>query len=491
MKKLLYIILISGFILSSCQDYLNIKPQNIKSLATLNDIKDAVSSFRYGLTAKRTGWSAPNLNFNQQYLYFPLSVELTTNLMFYSDNLEYSEVQKAQVAWSSYKSEYFKSNDWKNIELSNIIWDNCYKNIGFCNTLLDELYKISNKKTDSYKEVFCEIITFRAYMYQMLARFFCPNEGKEYGLPISTSSEQMEGVERSSQLETYKFIIDELKSVEKLNFYASEWNTFYSKKILKAILAKTYWLKAHSCAKETNDWNICLNYSKSVLESRSLLNNKNDLNELFSGGTSTGIEKNNAYALLIIRNKQNNKGNIYAPWGFDKDLSPNSKLLSLFDSEDIRKDVYFTSTQGINKWKQNFDVFNICPLWRIAEYKLLEAESYLEIGQTANAQKSLNEFKASRIKNYSNKTFSNLKEEIYKERRKEFCFELGYRWTDLKVLGKGFSRVAIIENTSSSGNEKGTFTLEDNDYRFTLPLPANSELKFNKQISQNPSWTVL
>lgn len=100
MKKLLYIILISGFILSSCQDYLNIKPQNIKSLATLNDIKDAVSSFRYGLTAKRTGWSAPNLNFNQQYLYFPLSVELTTNLMFYSDNLEYSEVQKAQVAWS-------------------------------------------------------------------------------------------------------------------------------------------------------------------------------------------------------------------------------------------------------------------------------------------------------------------------------------------------------------------------------------------------------
>ena len=77
-------------------------------------------------------------------------------------------------------------------------------------------------------------------------------------------------------------------------------------------------------------------------------------------------------------------------------------------------------------------------------------------------------------------------DEIFKERRKEFCYELGSRWIDMKRLGLKVSRLGI--NKDGAGMRE--YALEADDYRYTLPIPEDSELDYNK-IEQNPGWGAI
>ena len=36
-----------------------------------------------------------------------------------------------------------------------------------------------------------------------------------------------------------------------------------------------------------------------------------------------------------------------------------------------------------------------------------------------------------------------------------------------------------------------TFTLESDDYRYTLPIPNDAELLYNNNIEQNPGWHLV
>lgn len=53
----------------------------------------------------------------------------------------------------------------------------------------------------------------------------------------------------------------------------------------------------------------------------------------------------------------------------------------------------------------------------------------------------------------------------------------------MKRVGVTVTREAINEETLAIES----FTLESNDYRYTLPIPADSELRFNN-IPQNIGW---
>ena len=54
---------------------------------------------------------------------------------------------------------------------------------------------------------------------------------------------------------------------------------------------------------------------------------------------------------------------------------------------------------------------------------------------------------------------------------------------DMKRLGYGFTRKGLDEKTL----EVKEYTLNPDDYRYTLPIPVDEELTYNN-IPQNPGW---
>jgi hypothetical protein len=122
--------------------------------------------------------------------------------------------------------------------------------------------------------------------------------------------------------------------------------------------------------------------------------------------------------------------------------------------------------------------------WSAAEMYLIIAESYARSGNESEGKKWLEDFQKHRYSNYNGYQGNDLLQEILNERRREFCYEYDMRWCDLSRLQTGWTR------SSYEDAEHPTYTLEDNDYRFTLPIPVKEELQYN-DIEQNPGWLIV
>ena len=123
------------------------------------------------------------------------------------------------------------------------------------------------------------------------------------------------------------------------------------------------------------------------------------------------------------------------------------------------------------------------PLFRMSDLLLIEAEAKMRQGNEEGARMLLDEFKRSKIPGYMGDFDGDVLAEILKERRKEFILEEQMRWLDMKRLGVSVSREA--SDDESLGLK--VYTLDANDYRYTLPIPLDSELQYNN-IQQNPGW---
>lgn len=487
MKQIkLYFCLLALTSLFSCNEYLDIKPKNMISLETIEDVKSTMSSYFYGITGDNGLWTRQEaVSLDRRKIYFPFNRDVTTSLMFYSDNIIMEKVPKCSYTWDYYKTEYRQAVNWKAYRFSDTFWDDTYHNIGYFNMVLDALTKFEDQSSDEYLELYCEAKMLRTLMFFNILKFYAPYNNDEYGIPITIHSTVIEGSPRTTQIETYKFLLEELNSLEKLNFNSTSWNVFYSKNKLSALLSQIYWFKAESIAKDEKDWKNAADYANKALEGKTLANTPGQLKELFTGGDN-GFKLNSPYSLLIVSNGRMTKSNDMAPFGNGEDrLHPRAEFASLYDENDIRKTAFYTANMAINKWSFSFwGASNVVPMWRTADLHLIAAESYARQEDNATALKYLNDFKKSRISGYTSYQGNDLLDEILRERRKEFCYEFGYRWIDLKRINKGFKRMGF-----SNGIEK-EFTLEENDYRFALPIPQDSELGFNKNITQNPGWPL-
>lgn len=161
------------------------------------------------------------------------------------------------------------------------------------------------------------------------------------------------------------------------------------------------------------------------------------------------------------------------------------ELIAELDSEagDIR-DTIWTVVDGIpagtrkcEKWQgEKGDFLENIPVFRASEMVLIAAEGYAKSGNTAQAQTTINEFRASRGLPATDATGADLEALIMKERRVEFALE-GHRWFDLKRNGMDIpkSAAANVPNISYS------------DTRILADLPIG-ELSLNELLVQNPGY---
>lgn len=485
MKKK-YISLLGLFIITTCgcSDFLNLIPKNKVLVGNVEDVRTELYTYLASITYQV---ETPRPSFGGQTFRFPFYNDVAGQLCLYEDDIDmlnystnFPDINDAA------KSAYNESVDWKGTGLATGLWGNCYGTIGFMNTIIDNLSKFECTKAE-YETIGGEAKVIRAYHIFKLLQFFAPYKDNRLGIPLNLDSENVTPSDRWKQSDVYRVIIDELNEVLGYTTGHEKWNIFYRPEIVKAILAQVYWFKAGSGAAEDSDWKNAEKYSAELIADYVPEDQASTLTNIFSTGTREYSHLSPSYLLRFSYRVAWSLGATRTGiwlWQYVSD-----DLLELYGKNDIRLEAWFIPQEdepgvyAVHKPVYTSSISEITVLFRTADLYLMNAEAQCHLNNLGKAREMLETFKDSRISQYDDFRDDEILQEIYNERRKEFCYEIGTRWLDMKRLGLKISRMGIDKD--GQGNKM--YTLDADDYRYTLPIPASIELDHNK-IEQNPGW---
>ena len=489
MKKVLVIVWILALSNVGCKDFLNLVPKNKKIVANVEDVKTEMLMYLGSITYSVGKILQPS--YGSSSFRFPLYNDVATRLALYEDDIDMSYYSEHSDIDERSVGEYKECIDWKGVSLANVLWEKCYGAIGFMNVIIDDLEKAGGYTQTEYECIVGEAKTIRAYYIFKLLQFFAPYHDNKLGIPLNLDSDNVTPSDRLSQREVYRVIIRELEEVLEFETVRDKWNMFYSPGVVKAILAQVYMFKAGSAAAEESDWANAEKYSGELIEGYEPENQVDVLSEMFSGTVREYLVANPNYQLRMTYRKSCGFGNLYTGiWAKGRAQRVSSDLLSMYADSDIRRAAWFKTEEKegrmvyyINKPAYTESINEVTVLFRSAEMYLINAEAKCRQNRVPEAKSMLEVFKQSRILDFEGYSGQDVLEEILRERRKEFCYEIGTRWLDMKRLGIATSRVGM----SKEGEGSETYVLEANDYRYALPIPTTIELNYNK-IEQNPGW---
>lgn len=476
MKKLYIYLFLAALLFNSCDDFLDIPPKNVITVQEEGDVEMLVGSYLRKVELKQ-----PRMHYSIFSTSGPGHWGSNESFRYFEDDLDFSGMYPLLLNF--FEEREFR---WKSSSYEYGIWNALYKNIGEFNLFIHEMNNLGND-TELIKSLKSEVLMHRALTYFRLVQYFCPyraneyaNNPEKYGLPIIKSLEDLNNnyfPKRLNQFDTYQFILNDLREVEKINASVNDANLLFNKRSLYGLLADVYMFKAESPAHEDSDWENARNYALKSIENCSLINTKNLLEDLFNPQAISGSP---AVRICLPNSSQEKYGYFYNSM-FNVVLVED-EVYNLYDPNDIRRDFYISDTKKVIKYELADDVSKtVYPMYRVGEMYLVIAESYIRQNDKEKALKYLNEFKQSRIPGYTSYQQEDILDEIIRERRKEFLCECNYRWIDMKRNG-------IVVNRISSKNE--AVKLEANDYRYTFIIPQAGELEHNVNNFQNPGWDL-
>lgn len=499
MKKIFIALLMSSaLIMTSCKDFLNMPPKNAKVIYTMSDVREAMSTLLFA-TANSSyypGWSNKAVRFNGQYIQYPFTryINVTTSLLTNDLDMEQFPNETLPVpadGGRTFSKDYHENKDWMSYTTGSRIWAQVFSNIGFVNNILDDLKKVPDYNKTDYERISGEGRVMRAYYLFRLNQLFAPYDKNEFGIPYNLDADVIEGGERSKQTDFYTEIIKEITDVQA---YATvpkaSWNLFFNHDIMNAILAEIYWYKAESCAKEAGDWAKAESYARLARNGNDIENTIDQQKELTIIPDNATFDRPHRFALVrIALNYIGPRDN--SPWGNVKDgiyQSPSDELYSMYDANDIRREVYFKQNEGDPKIYMvklqkpaTSSMTTTHTLFRFSELLLIEAEAMERQGK--GGLDLLNQFKKAKIPGYAGYTGGDVIGEIFNERRKEFILEEQHNWIDMKRRAEPVKRMGLDQATATPTE----YSLDKNDYRYTMPIPEDVELMYNN-IPQNPGW---
>lgn len=497
----LYIIYIAfvGMIFASCEKYLEVDPANVKSISTIEDVRGIMGG--YLLTVKEPKYHMNGSGNPYQYNWYGMSFfpsgSVTRMFYYYDGSLDHLDYANKYVGESSI-NDYVKGMRWNMRDVHKDIWDNAYRSIGFTNSVITELGNVSGSKED-IERIGGEAKVIRCWHAFKLLQYFAPYSDNNIGIPLNFNSEAVASCSgaRKNQSEIYKVIIQELQEV--LEYTAptdADYNIFYNKHIINAILAKIYMYKAEGAVKEEGDWTKAREYALEAMKGRSLATTSEEINTMFKSDEAVFIN-DNPYCLFLSFSGGKGKKDIIMQWGYPQYAYDweepvyggpllNTDLFESYSDTDIRVQdgvyLYDRIHFEIGKYIQDgYSVREIQPLFRNADLHLIIAESYVREGDNDKALEWLTDFKDAR--NAGDFSGGDVLAEILLERWKEFVFEFDYRWIDMKRNKMTLKH--IYKDPEKEGNQEDV--LEADDYRYNFYIP-DSELSINKQIKQNNGW---
>lgn len=475
--KLICALMLLSILLGGCNDYLSIKPTNVLSISSYDDIRSLMGAHLKMYDDASNG--SVFLRGTNLFYYTNIDYLITC---FYADDLEVERY--LDIPWGrNNRGDFHGSLNWMHTSIHETLWSSNFTNIGFYNMILHELSNFPSKDESANNQVKAEAKFLRAWSFFRLMQYFSPYHENKFGLPFNSDADKVGSYDmsRKTQTECYAFITDELEEILAYKTKpSSTYNIFFDDRMIHALLAQVYLYKGDSGGKSEDDYQKAIQHAKEAMDGRLSLQ---AIKRVPAADETYGMHKDKDYSLLTFLYSDNVRGqSIYGISAYGHFQYASDELYDLFQDTDKRKDLYFGSDKRILKYDSNFPYqYYQWDFFTAPELQLIIAESYARMNEESQAIDALNYFASHRYTSYTRPAGETVLQSILNERRKEFCFDYCMRWFDLTRIQKGWERTAV------DNPELGTYKLEDGDFRFCMPIPQVAELQNNK-IEQNPGW---
>ncbi|MNS15240.1 SusD family protein [compost metagenome] len=387
---------------------------------------------------------------------------------------------------------------WSYVPTSvNPTFDECYGIIRAANAIIENKDKLAG--TENF---YGEALTTRAMVHFDLMRLYSkPMSGlqaapESLGVPYVKTTDVEDRPSRGTVQQTYDNVVADL--TEALNVINADNGVGrLNKTAVYALLSRVYLYGG--------EWQKCIDASTECL------NLQNDPGSIaaFPAIWTDDSEDGVIFKVRFTEQDQGADGQIKVGVGYGQIVSGGIKsewvvtksLYDLYQSDDVRKDAYVTTTtfsgadyNAVIKHLQRTDgtppqIVDVKYL-RVAEVLLNRAEAYTMLG-AGNDASALADLDALREQRYSSftpgtETGQSLKDAISLERRLELAFE-GDRWFDLKRKGLPVQRDNFGDFADGTGTPSPTPTLSASDFRWCLPLSL-FDVQANTNLQQNPGY---
>ena len=348
-------------------------------------------------------------------------------------------------------TRYFGSSGSSSVPNMNGLWTIGYKAIRSCNYLLENIDRFHIENAVEADNIKGQAYALRAIIYHTLVTVFSQPyqftaDASHPGVPYVTSSDALfdKGVARKTVGELYGFLINDFNAAIPLLNPAATSKLYVTKNTAKAFLARVYLYKG--------DFTAAKGLAVEVLKAVPIINGSSYVTKLFTA--------NETEALLQIPPAQtatNNYATNFPSYYFRTDIRffATKDITDLINERaaDARK-VWVKDTAGasnIRKFPSGAVSGITTPseayyltVIRSSEMCLTAAEALAKIGKEDSAKIYLDYIRQRADGSATNSTATGaaLMDSIYKERRKELCFE-NFRMFDLLRTGKPVNRIDI------------------------------------------------
>jgi hypothetical protein len=453
-RYILVALLISSAAGSCRKNWLDAKPsQNVTVPSSLQDFQALLDN-----------------NYAINYTWSPTLGEIASDGHYVTDalfNSSLSAYEKDAYTWT-HTYPYLGIQDWATM----------YTGIYYCNLVLQGLAGVApGNATDqaSWNNVKGEALFLRGLMVFELAQEYAPaydsaTAATDLGVPMRLSTDILIPTVRSTVTENYTQIIGDLSQAKDLLAMTEIYPSRPSKPAAYAALARVFI--------SVGDYSDSYANADSCLSLYNTLLNYNTLNPNSGGNPPAG-----QYNSEVLFHSQ-----LDYPVSLQYCLI-DTALYNLYDSNDLRKVIFFTinpdSTISFQGTYTN-EIYILFSGLATDEVYLNRAESSARLGNTGAAMADLNTLLSTR---YATGTFvartaanaDSALSQILVERKKELLLR-GIRWSDLRRLSKD-RRFAITITRTVDG---AIYTLAPNSYEYTFPIP--DDIIQQSGIQQNPGW---
>jgi len=478
MKKKLLALLVLTATLTSCQDFLNLKPEYQISDQSFYQNQNDFETALVGVYSTMRGlYNTSNI------LYM---TELTT------DNTE--------IQWSSPAADEMQMDQNAVTPTNNYVrsvWSTCLYTISQSTNILNRIDAV-NFDQATKDRIKGEAQFLRAFNYFYLVRLFgnVPIANQTFTSPAQVAAADL--TLKSSE-EVYQLILSDLTSAETLLPTALNTNrTRASQMTAKTLLGKVYLTR--------KNYDLAATKLKEVIDSKqySLVA---DYKALSTNGNTNLVETILEVDYLSGQSLGNNYSALFTPAITSMAIFPNNlqgagrivptlDMVNAYETSDARKAISVNDSVTLIGGKKSYSRYGLkfvdfkatdlndgavtFTILRYADVLLMYAEVLNEQGKTADALPYLNQIRQrAKLTALSGLSQADMRLAVERERRVEFLYE-GHRWFDLVRTG----RAQTVLNAHYA-SQKLNFSLQDFEQLFPIP---QAEIDLNPALKQNPGY---
>ncbi|MTI31758.1 RagB/SusD family nutrient uptake outer membrane protein [Xanthovirga aplysinae] len=448
------------FLISSCDDFLKIEPQQ-----SLSD-SEAFSTIEAAETALIGAYA-----------------RMQSTTYYGREMLVMPEVGGDNVLIALDNSNRFLGFSGYNLTTSNgdvtDLWFRAYHVIMQANNLINNVDNIEGGTAEEKNQLKGEALFIRALVHFDLVRSFgqpyLNGNGSNLGVPVMLVSE-IGTPSRNSVTEVYAQIINDLSQAKDL-MDNTEAPFRSSSDAANALLSRVYLYKGDNQA--------AVEAATAVIGTGnySLISNENYLDSWSTDGTSEEI-----FTLKFLADEStgsSNIGRIYLKPGYG-DIRPSQDIMDLYsvNSNDVRNGLIRYEEEYADHFQFKFagmlgvDGLASIKILRLSEVLLNRAEANAKLGNLEEAKEDLNVLRVRAGLESIDPANSSVLDEVLLERRRELAFE-GHRAFDIFRNGEDLKRIEC--------NPLAECSVPFGSNLVVYPIPQD-EISANPNMVQNPGY---